>query len=911
MKKLAWVLLGVLLAAGPHIGFSDPSAWVAVKQPNGQYVCRRDSDGTKLKQDYPTKANATQACNGMTWLERELFGTAFALPIPLSPVPTQAGVVNTKCRTDGSCDPAPATLTCADNSGQASMSGLQTGSSYTANVGTYFGGTGKNGGMDTYSVATASGDDATANGWALSGTIGTTLNLTNNGMDADLPGSGALFVRGTLDGVNFVNCGALNWSYIDPPPTGDTTAPPAPVLITTTAGTNQNIVSGVVPGDVCGDDECEGIDHIEVLGGGSHIANVSTSLGILNNPTFVNIGTLSPTPTIVQNHAAYTITAAGDIDGPDDLAPSNLTAVSGPSHQSVCVDSMSVSHDYGKAGTWWRFGGAATDINARYFAAYGMKLIDGTTYVEVRARLSAGGDPTTVYVSEQSFPFALFAERKTGDLWDVWIDPGCDGGYSRVVQDYSMSAPTTAFAGLFGTATSGSGGATMTASLSKYFLNNLARWTYTHSTMSAVNYTAKAYDVQSNTSAASESVTGTPNTSAPSTAKKWHPGAGYISGISYAESIGSCDGSVPVTTACFNEGTSARWAKYDSVSSVSQIGFVWFDVAWTWMEGATAGDYTAGIARMHAEIDKLASQGKRIIIRMSDEKEGSGSNYMKVLPKYLGPGPSGPGDATTNCIAWNNAAATGGNTGITRLKMWDATCLQKWKNLWTAYSWLDNEPTVEAITVVSETSITDSSQLSGYTDAGYVTALKAMMDYMLATFPKTSVSLQLNWMERQTDIDDLAAYAYLKGVALGNVDSTPQIGMWGYKGYLGTLTASSVNYVDKIPWIASAESSELGTHAQPDNKPQTIWDWYNNTMHGSHMAFDRQNFMTNCNYQNANGSSNGSDANCTPSRFGTVGSGGVLDFIIANPTPTHTSCPTRYDTLFGDGSAGSGCNTSN
>lgn len=894
MRKSVKFLIALAFVAAL---FSAGGQFSRTKLPDGSYACKAPNGITVKPTDQTGKqytgSSQSLACNAISWwLGFTASPVAQALVVSLKPLINPDGTYDTAYPADGK-PPAVSSLTIDTACVAAAFSGvgsLVTGTGTGAggiNIDSCRGGT--NGSSGTWTENSAS--------WSISS------NKPVNTCGAD--GSGTVVLTLTYMGTTVIypTIGAINWACVTPPGAG-TKAPTIPTDLDVTPGNGTITITGDPPSDPCITSQSEGAKDIQLQKDGSGtLATVSVGSGLSNCLAFYNIGALStPTPSATQqtNGVDWTIVSNGTLDGVTALAAFEGRAVSGTRTMTIKVTSVTAAADYGKFGLCNFGADPSVTANTRFVCFYAMNV--GTDrYIELRVRGSDGASPSSPGGSILvTLPICLKLAYD-GTINSPSYSQNCDNTYTSFS---TASLASLGYAGMVGTSTTGSAGSTATGVMNEFSLNNLSRWTYTDTTSGTHTYAARSRDLAGTPNASSygSTISGTANAASVS-AKKWHPGHYMQVGRAFSESIGSCT-SPPISTACFNEGTALRYSYYDAASfnGVTQIKGAAIDYAWVQLED-TQGDYTRGKALVDAEFAKLKAMGKRMRIRIFDEHYGANSTYFKVLPVYMN---------TLQCLAAYPSPP------IVKPMYWNATCRARYLALLSAYSYLDADPMFEGITLIGETSVSNISLMTvlngggatGYTPAGFNAGLQAMVAAGLAAFPTSTVSLYLNYLDSgKSDTDTMMAYLYSVGAGVGAPDSSPTIPIWGYGAYKGTLTANSVNYTGAIPWWTGVEASELGTGAQPTYKTATIWTWLDLTMHSPNVAWDRQNYTTNCVYVKADGTSDGSDASCTLDHWGTVGGGGMLDYLIAHPTPTSSGCPTRYDTLFGDGSAGSGCNT--
>lgn len=309
-----------------------------------------------------------------------------------------------------------------------------------------------------------------------------------------------------------------------------------------------------------------------------------------------------------------------------------------------------------------------------------------------------------------------------------------------------------------------------------------------------------------------------------------------------------------------SETLQTRFQHYDQISSNKNVVGVVVTYRWSWLEGNTRGDYSAGLALLRSEINKLKSLAvpKRFFLRLYDVGYNSAYPATDKFPTYLQSG----------CLV-----AAGSNTVWRR---WNSTCMGYYIDMLKAVAKeFDNEPYFEGLYVIGET----APNLAGTTPSDFTQSANDTQFRRLALaaknmFPKSNVVMPINWHWSTSATNSLMDYNKSIGVGQGNPDTCSDCSMWGDRTLQGLN--GGVDYRGKIPVIYSIEGSVLGYNAVgPDGgyTAQEIYDFLNTKIKASHILWYR-NMSTGTSEQ----------------RWDT----GILPVINANPKPTYTACPAVY-----------------
>lgn len=332
----------------------------------------------------------------------------------------------------------------------------------------------------------------------------------------------------------------------------------------------------------------------------------------------------------------------------------------------------------------------------------------------------------------------------------------------------------------------------------------------------------------------------------PSTgAKKWHPGH-------YMQLMA---GKNDVTQ-------EYRFARYDEIANNTDIEGVAYYFRWSMLEGDTRGDYSAGFAMLHAELDKLESLAvpKRLIIRMNSIAYGKPCPAADHYPAYVKN--NGWLFETSSCI----------------IKLWDADAATAYIELLQAYAAeFDDEPFFEAIYLVRETAPGWQGRpvAPDFSKSAYIANMERIVAAAGEAFVKTNAIQSLNFIGNQSDVNKHMAYLYSQNVGHGAPDLMPPTctpkgsEVQSDIAYIG-LPGGDKDWRGILPSLRSIEATEMGGHLG-DCFPDQLHDWANNTIKASHVFWMRNTYA-------------GTAAQQWPA---------ILAFLKTHPI-TNRACPSMY-----------------
>ena len=329
----------------------------------------------------------------------------------------------------------------------------------------------------------------------------------------------------------------------------------------------------------------------------------------------------------------------------------------------------------------------------------------------------------------------------------------------------------------------------------------------------------------------------------PSTAKKWNPG--------HYMQVTRAPNDVLYTT--------NRFSWYDQIASETAIEGVSVPFLWSQLEGATRGDYAAGIALVQAEINKLKSLSvpKRFIMYIVDTgMKNHGTSYAyNSFPLYI-----------------QNGGFLNETNFVVQHKRWNATSMGYYIDMLQAYATaFDDEPYFEAIVPIRETAPGwgGSAHPADYSNASYIAQINRMLLSASEMFVKTNVLHTASYLVSTGETSAHLAYMRSLGVGFSTADVNTSGAIWGDRAVVGTL--GGVDYRGVIPVAAAVESTSFGIWW--DISAQEVFNYVNGTLNVSHMRWDRNVAI-------------GTDSQ----KWATA----ILPIIRSQPL-THMSCPSEYE----------------
>ncbi len=700
------------------------------------------------------------------------------------------------------CAP-PTTGTLIYNANPASLPslvGLVQNAAYSENSRAHYSGTAAS--TCTLGFVTVSGVDAATGGWIISGS-----NLQNANTSTS---SGGTIRESCTAGSNPPVLGPFRaWSIV--PTHGTDSIAPNPVTGVTANPGNNSIVAAwdsTVDPNV----NRTGVTAYHIRRNGTTIDTLTASNpGAIVSLSGLNLGGGSGTCT--PSGAQLTITGEGaGIDGTSDNAFAcvmSITAGSSGVDIAVNLSSLTTPATINKLALEFV---ASDSPDAAVFNCTAL-VSGGIWSMQSRDRLTTGGVRTSINgtVALSAKPNYVYAHYDPATAIGNCNHSQDGGVWSTDLSGISIALPTILRARIVVTANSD--GTSITAVLPWVTINNVGRLTKSVSVPAGgAQYSVTATD-GSNESTALASAGATPN-GVP--AKKWH--AGFWMSMPIDNTYGP------------SKPQSARFGVYDSIANDSMIVGAVAAYRWSDLEGPTAGDYIAGFAKLHAEINKLKGLAvpKRFFLRIYDLNYTS-AGQRGAFPQY---------------VIDSGLIVTGGAGGAEYWCRWNSGMMDHYIAMLQAYAAeFDSEDYFEGLYLIAETAMNlPASPGCGYSSAAFRAQLHRMEIAAAAAFQKSNVVESISWLvDSQSDTDAYAASMKTVPVGFGAPDILPQFlapvacsarTPWVYKSITGS--SGGHDYRGELPIIYNSEidiyAGSLGncTVAQ-------VRDYANNVLHASHV----------------------------------------------------------------------------
>jgi hypothetical protein len=322
---------------------------------------------------------------------------------------------------------------------------------------------------------------------------------------------------------------------------------------------------------------------------------------------------------------------------------------------------------------------------------------------------------------------------------------------------------------------------------------------------------------------------------------KWHPGHYvWISGPGYSAKVQSA-----------TAGVLAQTAKDSNLAGI-QIIFKWAE-----LEGATAGDYSAGFAMVDGLLAQLAKQPvpKRLMMSVMERSFGtpSGTPPTGLLPQYvINMGSNG------YVVAPKGSTWSGGLNAIARLD--NSAVMDRLIALAQAYGKrYNNNALVEMYSPMDESAVGGSANLNW---TNYVTQMKRLYTATSAAWPNTLIRWRLNFAPAdsadQVMLGLLATAKSLPNSAIGGPDpevpaplpSTYPVGVrviqanMVFRGLQANSKLIVPKYTDlrgNTPWVGEYQGgASIGAGSV---LPDDFGNYEINTMHASHIVYIYNTWM--------------------------------------------------------------------
>jgi len=276
---------------------------------------------------------------------------------------------------------------------------------------------------------------------------------------------------------------------------------------------------------------------------------------------------------------------------------------------------------------------------------------------------------------------------------------------------------------------------------------------------------------------------------------------------------------------------SARFEIYDEIGANRDIAGVSVFFRWPQLEGKR-GDYSAGIALIRAEVDKLKSlpAPKRLIINMMDRAYGNPNcaAAKEYYPAYI------LAEAGTHLYSTRTACGW---------KRWNPSTMTRYIELMsTLGKAFDREPYVEMISPFHETALNWSGgpEASGFSEDGYERELRRLAKAMRESWPTTIVRIPANWGLEEPRLASFIEYLAANGLGAGNPDICPTCNMAADRIIRGA--AGRKDYRGLIANVMGVESSTLGYDAVGPKggfSVQEVFAFAHDLQRATHILWDR------------------------------------------------------------------------
>lgn len=782
------------------------------------------------------------------------FGAACAAPMLMHNPPNADGSLDSAYPQDSKPPTSPSLAW--DNAclaaALAPISSQTTGTATSIDVGAQTCLTGTNKASATITLD-ASGSAAN---WSIVSASGA-RNLTHAG---SIAGNGSIVLRATYMGTFALSTSgggtAYPWTYSAPVST-DSLAPPIPTDIRTTGGTNQVIITGDTPWDACGNAVCKGAQDIQLQlnSSGGTLATVSVGPGFTCSPTLTNLGSMTTTPTATQTGNDWSMAGAGTMDGVADAYAFNNCAFVGAGFSTGILNGFSGSTTfYQKQILARRESQTAVGSRAIITGIERASIADGGgTFFFVDARVTTDAPRTHLTnVFQVTPPICAKLEWDANNAHTVstaTVSGGqCNNDWTVQISGYTLSLPSTTYVGLGVSSGGGSSSSNSTASTTQFNLNNLARWSYTHSTMTGGNYAARARDKE-----------GTPNQSAYSTIKAGTPSAGASTAVRYHSGpYYDCSENGNPFIAIGNAAYTALKSCIAAAQGYTNVKGVFFLCLWTCFEGDVLGRYdstaanslggagTVGYPLIDDLLTDAGNRGLKVIIGVLWNQNGQPS-CNAVFPAYLiqtsCPGGGGGTDSSGTYGITCPDCAFGGSNLFARL--WKAAFMDRLIALMQAYGTRYNSNTaLEAMVMMEQDpSFTGAEGTDGFTWASFESQSVRLIGSIRPYWLNTNLIINTNWFTPSGSRSILAAAAATNAYfGVGANNSVVWQTTYGENAYLGLGVVGGQNfgttdYRAQLPflvWTAGPEMCALwdsyayhnGLPASSNTTPQQFYDVY-------------------------------------------------------------------------------------
>lgn len=754
-------------------------------------------------------------------------GDKFALLASVAIRKTPSGIIDSRYP-DGD-DRAGEIPLVWNTSGMPTLENLTTGgSSFSVNVRAMLSEPGSP--AATITVESVSGDNTATEGWSISGN-----NLVNPLSDA---GAGVLRLVAVRSGVT-VYSAPFVWSKQAPAP-ADTLAPTVVTGLTAVPAVGQIALAWDASSDPHDGTTSGALKEYDVKVGASTVATIAAAAGLSPKLTVATIGTVTPDPVVNQTGAAYDITVRGTgFSASSDSGVFAGAQIAGDGTIIVKLASITTALLTAEVAVQIRESLAADAkaislIQSSNYAAYG---------VVARARSAAGSAAALAGYSAGVQPAVWLKASRAGNSFAVAYST--DGNDWKTVATQTIAMASTAW---FGIAAASQNAATSIAALVQQVnINNVARPTYTHSTVTGGSYTIVARDLALNVAAASAPVIALPLSS--TIVRRWNPGV-WLS---------------------FRGHPKDHWpAAIAATSAYSWIKGILFDYELKQVEAAQ-DDYAAGLALIAADFLLAKNAGKKAHFRISTRAFGPVSDTRQVVPDYIYNGYANRGQAFFQ------------NKGVLA-RIWEAPIADRLIAAFRAvFAAFDGDTAFDGMST-DETAITWSTQYpapSGYSNA----ALLSQFQRLSGCRPqgtRANLFIPANYLGSDTAMEDLIIAARANKGGIGGPDTWNrtwvEAGTRAIQGdeIMRGERGSLHDYRPEIIVVNEVQATELGGYIASFS-PAQVWDVAVNINRANYVFID---------YTKAGDTQNGNTGNYWDTGF--------VPFFQANGAVTNTTLPTGY-----------------
>jgi hypothetical protein len=362
-----------------------------------------------------------------------------------------------------------------------------------------------------------------------------------------------------------------------------------------------------------GTESASGTKQYNIRLNGSPVETIAATACSTPALTETIIGASDGTPDSVQTGNDWALSFGGaGFDGTTDNALIVETTVAGDAFASARVTALTGGGTFAKIG--YLFNASNESGSAGAFFGYQK---NGT--VILSCRTTTGGTRAGSIVQLVSLPFE-FSGRRTLATNTISVDYRPNGGsWSQLG---SCVVPMASAIVVSPTITGNSAGVNATGTLENVNIHAQGRVSRDVSTMSGGPWTVSVDDNDDNESAFSAAVSASPAAPPEAGAVKWSPGH-YM---------------LPTLQESKKANQSLRFGYYDAIASNTAVKGSVVYVKWGDIE-TTNGNYTAGIAYLQAEINKLKGLAvpKRLWVRLTQQAYGANPscNNTEYWPAYV------------------------------------------------------------------------------------------------------------------------------------------------------------------------------------------------------------------------------------------------------------------------------------